>query len=154
LKPVILDSSNAPHIPSKCAIKEIQISILAEGRQVENAVKDKHKQIYDPFHLHQHEIAQRITDVNERKSICKSRRKRALKTLDKYLYDQSLNKFQIAQIIRDYDWLCYYEMKLQAGILTEYFGHNKNQAIEQNISVLVKELEAYRKELLKQQEGG
>jgi hypothetical protein len=36
----------------------------------------------------------------------------------------------------------------------EYFGHNKNQAIEQNISVLVKELEAYRKELLKQQEGG
>jgi hypothetical protein len=79
----------------------------------------------------------KIDEVKERRKMCKQHQ------MIFYL-QTNVDPFKYAQIIRDYGWLCFYEMKLHACILKQYFLHKDLDAA----------LNLYQDELIKQQEGG
>jgi hypothetical protein len=138
-------------------LKEIEISIFTDRSTLNEPGPNLIPKLIDddPFHINK--IVRLIDYVKLRKKVCKLHGGNAVQLSQ--LVHLNFDSFQMVQMVREYDWLYFYLLKLHDRILTEYFVNNKHkfQNFEQHfaprILYLSDALNLYRNGLLKQQNG-
>jgi hypothetical protein len=102
--------------PNDCFffLKEIEFSILTEGREIhlvpaiELMEIYRHTQVDDPFSPNG--IYQALESVKARREVCKSQGNAVFQIL-RANFENNHATFYIAQMVREYRWLFFYLMK-------------------------------------------
>jgi hypothetical protein len=139
----------------KDLITEIDISILSEGRLINDLIGNINEKIGSSA----------LNDLRMRKDACELQAKVLVQLLQdkiaeieksKKIAEEEFDTFYIAQVVREYGWLMFYLTQSYARILTEYLKENNLHTrldIGYMIIALDKALKFYGPNLLKQQNG-